>query len=137
MEKSFAKDLTSMDKMFDFVEDFFSANKIDRSYLFPVNLAIEEIFTNMVKYQPGSNNDISLSLEKDSKRLIICLSDFDVDQFDVTAFPEADVDASLEDRHDGGLGLHLVRKIMDSVDYEYHGRTSKIIMIKAMESQNV
>jgi anti-sigma regulatory factor (Ser/Thr protein kinase) len=126
-----------MDKMFDFVEDFFSSNKINRSYMFPVNLAIEEIFTNMVKYQPGSNNDISLRLEKDSERLIICLSDFDVDQFDVTAFPEADVEASLEDRHDGGLGLHLVRKMMDSVDYEYHDRTSKVIMIKAMESQNV
>ena len=47
------------------------------------------------------------------------LTDYDVDPFDVTKAPDVDVTLPIEQRRPGGLGLHLIRRLMDSVDYEY------------------
>ena len=47
------------------------------------------------------------------------LTDYDVDRFDVTEAPGANVDLPIEQRRPGGLGLHLVRCMLDRVDYEY------------------
>jgi serine/threonine-protein kinase RsbW len=59
----------------------------------------------------------------------VSLTDYDVDRFDPREVPAVDVDAPLEDRAPGGLGLYLVLKMADSIHYEYRNRTSKITFI--------
>ena len=135
--RHFAKSLSSIGDIFDFIGNFLSANGIDKANLFSVSLAVEEIFTNMVKYQPDSGQDILLSLEKENGRLIVCLSDFNVDYFDIAGFPEADIGIPLKNRQNGGLGIHLAKKMMDKIDHQYQNRTSKIIMTKVLENSNV
>lgn len=136
-ERHFAKSLSSIDGIFVFIENFFSTNGLGKADQFSVSLAIEEIFTNMVKYQPDSKRDILLTLEKENERLKVCLSDFNVDYFDIAGFPDINIDIPLKDRRNGGLGIHLARKMMDKIDYQYQNRTSKIIMIKVLENSDV
>jgi len=133
MEKKFKREIKSLDKIFTFNSKFITKNKIDHSITFTLNLVIEELFTNMVKYDSENPNDILISLNKEENYLIISLTDFDVEPFDITKTEEVDIKQSLRDRKVGGLGLHLTKQMMDKIDYEYKNRISKITLIKHLE----
>jgi anti-sigma regulatory factor (Ser/Thr protein kinase) len=122
MEKHFQRDINSLDKIFEFICEFIAENKIDESTAFSINFAIEEIFTNMVKYNPENQNNISISLNKDGNKLILCLTDYDVGHFDITKLKEVDTGQPLQERKVGGLGLHIVKQMVDEIDYEYKNR---------------
>ncbi len=134
MDKHFQRDIKSLDKIFEFICEFIVENKIDESTAFSINFAIEEIFTNMVKYNPENQNNISISLNKDGNKLILCLTDYDVGHFDITKLKEIDISQSLQERKAGGLGLHIVKQMVDEIDYEYKNRNSRITIIKHLEN---
>jgi len=132
MDKKFKRTFDSLKNIFEFTESFFSTEGIDGKHRFAVNFAVEELFTNMVKYNPGNTNEILLSIDHIDGELVASLTDFDVDRFDVTEDREVDVDSPLEDRKIGGLGLHLIPKMVDSIDYDYAERQSKITFTKQL-----
>jgi anti-sigma regulatory factor (Ser/Thr protein kinase) len=132
MHKKFTRTFESLRDIFEFTEDFFAGEGIDRSHQFAVNFAVEELFTNMVKYNAGNPNDILLEIAHVDGELVASLTDFDVDRFDVTEDRDVDVESPLEERKIGGLGLHLIPKMIDSIDYDYADRQSKITFTKAL-----
>ena len=75
---------------------------------------MEELFTNMVKYQPENANDILLAVNAAKGGVTVSLTDYDVDAFDVTLDRQVDIEAPIADRTPGGLGLHLIHKMVDS-----------------------
>ena len=133
MDKKFKRDLNSLDGIFKFINEFSAKTGVDESVVFTINLVVEELFTNMVKYTYENNNEILLELKKEGHNLIIHLTDFDVEPFDITKTVEVDTKQSLEDRRVGGLGIHLVKQMMDKIEYEYEDRQSKIILIKHLK----
>ena len=133
MEKKFRRDISSLNDIFDFVHDFLILNHIDDAVRFSIDFMVEELFTNMVKYNPGNSNDILINITKIGSRLTLSLTDFDVDPFDLTKTAEVDVTRSLAERKVGGLGIHLVKKMVDDIDYEYVDRMSKITVTKNLE----
>jgi hypothetical protein len=58
----------------------------------------------------------------------VTLTDHDVDFFDVTRTADVDINAPLEERNPGGLGLHLIKKMVEFFEYQYleESRTSRI-----------
>ncbi|MEK6572502.1 MAG: ATP-binding protein [Bacteroidota bacterium] len=133
MEQKFKREIRSLEKIFDFISGFSTANRIGDSDVFVIKFVVEEIFTNMVKYNSMSNKDILVSLRRHSNTLSISLIDFDVDPFDLTKTEEVDIHQSLRERKVGGLGLHLVKKMVDKVDYEYKNRESRVTLTKTLE----
>ena len=119
--------------MFDYAREFVETNDIRSSILFQIDFIIEELFTNMVKYNAENPNEILLRLDKDRDRIIMSLIDTDVEPFDVTNAPATDIDLPLEQRTPGGLGLQLVKQISDGIDYEYKNRQSTITIVKIIE----
>lgn len=109
---------------------FFDASGIDPSIRTHVDLAIEELFVNMVTHNLGSTRDIVLQLEQAGAGVAVSLTDFDVEPFDPSRPPVVDIDAPLEDRQPNGLGLYLVSKMVDSIHYEYQDRQSRITFFK-------
>lgn len=134
MEKKFKRKISSLEEVFNFIHEFSAANGLDESVVFTINLAVEEIFTNMVKYSTENSNDILLDLKMDKNDLVIHLTDFDVEPFDITKTAEVDTRQTLQERKAGGLGIHLVKQMMDEIDYEYKDRRSKITLIKHLEN---
>lgn len=109
---------------------FFEDSGVDTSIRTHVDLAIEELFVNMVTYNLGTTQDIMLQMQQAGPGVKVSLTDFDVEPFDPSRPPDVDVDAPLEERQPNGLGLYLVSKMVDSIHYEYQDRQSRITFYK-------
>ncbi len=133
MDKKFKRDLSSLDEIFKFINEFSAKTDVDESVVFTINLVVEELFTNMVKYASENKNKILLELKKNEDDLLIHLTDFDVDPFDISKTAEVDTQQSLEERRVGGLGIHLIKQMIDKIEYDYKNRQSKIILTKHLE----
>lgn len=133
MQKKFRRSYDSLEEIFQFAEQIFADKNVGQSIRFPVHFVMEELFTNMVKYNPGNSNDILLGVETADGGITVQLSDFDVDEFDVTIAPNVEIDAPIEERTPGGLGLHLIHKMVDSLNYNYADRQSTVTFTKGPE----
>ena len=132
MQKKFPRSYASLEDIFKFTESFFDAENIGEAVRFPVHFVLEELFTNMVKYNPGNSNDIMLDVNRVQQNVTVSLTDFDVDSFDVTLERNVDVESPLKQRKVGGLGLHLIQKMVDSLEYNYSDRESNITFTKGL-----
>lgn len=101
--------------------------------MYPIQLAIEELFTNILKYQPDGRSDVAVYLEITDNQLVIRLTDFDSEPFDLTKTEEVNTSEYIQKKKPGGLGIHLVKQMVDSLDYEYNNRTSTITLTKHLE----
>jgi serine/threonine-protein kinase RsbW len=137
MEKRFSRTTDALDDIFAFISEFGAQNEASESLLFKLNLAIEELFVNMVRHNAGSSSDILIGLERAGDRLIVSLTDSDVEPFDITEADEYDSNQPLSERPIGRLGIHLVKRMVDKIDYEYRDRQSKITLIKHLGKANV
>lgn len=133
-EQRFGRSFGSLEAIFAFVDGFLASEGLAADQAFEIQLVIEELFTNMVKYSRDGRQDIAIGLERDGSRLVISLRDFDVEPFDVTRAPQADVNRPLTERHAGGLGLYLVRQMAEDFRYEYRDRTSTVTVVKRLET---
>lgn len=133
MHKQFVRSYDSLKEIFDFTEAFFETENIAESTRYPVHFAMEELFTNMVKYNPGNSHDIRLDIERGENDVTVTITDFDVEAFDVTANRKVDTESKLADRPVGGLGLHLIRHMVDTLNYHYADRQSRITFTKGFE----
>lgn len=121
-----------IEKLTTFVDELAEDCCIDMKMQSQLNLALEEAVVNVVNYAypKGTIGEIDLLVTSpDKESLTFVLSDSGV-PFDPTKVPEADVTKSAEDRPIGGLGIFLVRKIMDSVIYRYSNGKNELIMKK-------
>ena len=102
-----------------FIEEIGEEIGIDMDLEMNLQLVLEEIVSNVIfyAYPEGTTADISLTADFDGKVLTLVLSD-EGRAFDPTKKEAADTTLSVEERSIGGLGIHLVRQIMDSVNYE-------------------
>jgi len=130
--RMFQRTFDSLPAIFAFTAEQFASDRIDAQLLPVIDLAIEELFTNMVKYGKGSKADVRIEMTGIEGGVEVVLTDYDVDPFDVTKSPEVDIGLPIEQRQPGGLGLHLIRKLLDSIEYEYirESRRSRITFRK-------
>lgn len=115
----FRRQISSLGELLGFVDDFVDRALIDERSGLCLALVAEELFTNLVRHNRGGGDEIEVRLSRDGDRVSLDLSDSDVDPFDPSTVPEAPVDADIRDRRPGGLGLHLVRSMVDRLDVHY------------------
>lgn len=98
--------------------------------VFQLNLALEEAFVNVVDYAyPGKNGmPVQLNMDGTGETLTFTLID-EGEPFDPTTLDEPDTSLSAEERPIGGLGVFLVKQIMDEVRYERQGNRNILTMI--------
>lgn len=133
MTREFPKSIDSLEAIFEFLTQFASSNGVSDDVLRDLQFGVEEIFTNLVKYNNESHNDVTIELGIHQNEVALSLLDQDVHTYDLTKTPPVDVTQPLHERTPGGLGIHLIKQMMDDVRYEYHDRTAKITLIKRLE----
>ena len=112
-------DVQAVPKLSAFVDEVCAAMEMDEMETMQMNLAIEEAVVNVMKYAylPGTKGEVNIEAQANDVRLKFTISDTGV-PFDPTVRAEVDTSLPLEERPIGGLGIHLVRSIMDSINYE-------------------
>ncbi len=106
-------------RMRDFFHAICQENDIDFESFKMLNLAVEEWVANTINYAypEGVSGEVVLTARVVDGVLTLVIKD-QGKPFDPTQHAEVDVDAELDDRPIGGLGIHLVKAIMDSMHYE-------------------
>ena len=121
MEKSIilANDISEISRLYEFIEELGNEFSLSPDIVFNLNLVLEEAVVNVINYAyPKEEHQyIYLSATMKDGSIILVLTDTGK-EFDPTAAPEADVTLSAEDRQIGGLGIFLIRQIMNEVKYE-------------------
>jgi sigma-B regulation protein RsbU (phosphoserine phosphatase) len=111
-------DIRQISRLAGFVDGFLAENHLESGLSTKINLALEEAVTNVVMYAypPGTEGKMDLDAVREDSKLKFTLTDSGK-AFDPTSAPKADLTTSVENRPVGGLGIHLVRTIMDRVSY--------------------
>jgi serine/threonine-protein kinase RsbW len=101
--------------------------------LFQIRLVLEEVIVNVISYgcEPGRPARIVVHLQQEGGTLSMDISDTGL-AFDPLQRPPPDLDAALEDRPIGGLGIHLIRTMMDSVSYRRDGEWNRLSVSKTL-----
>ncbi len=132
----FRREIEALGEVFEFLETFVDGQEVDEKTAFCINLVVEELFTNMVRHNVGGGDRISVSIERQDDHLHLELVDTDVEPFDPETAEVPPVDAGIGERRPGGLGVYLVRSMVDNLDYDYEpeGRRMRITVTKTLEN---
>ena len=100
-----------------------------------VDFVLEELFTNVVKYGRGVA-PVTIDIAAVAGGVEVTLTEPEAERFDVTRPPTVDTTLPAESRRPGGLGLHLIPRVVDSVKYDYSAaeRCSRITFLKTTTS---
>ncbi len=132
VERSFSRSFDSIDEVFRFLEELVGADRLQGADRYAVRFVVEELITNMVKHQPDGGAEFVVEAAREEQRLRVCFTEPDVEPFDITEAPEARTDLPLEEREPGGLGIHLLRKMVDHLEYDYADRCGKTAFVRTL-----
>lgn len=129
MRRDFKRHLDSLAPLYEFSEAIMADKHLPDGVRFPVHLAMEELFVNMVHYNPTVTTDIEVTVTVDDN-VTVSLVDNGGAEFDVTVKRNVDTESPLEERKPGGLGVHLVQNLVDTLEYEYQDGRGEVIFTK-------
>jgi serine/threonine-protein kinase RsbW len=111
------------------LEYFAEVGNIPSKALFRLNLALDELLTNVISYGYPEQRvgEIRIRVRFDGNRIEVRLAD-DALAFDPFSVPDPDISSSLDERPIGGLGVHFVRTLMDEVSYSREGRENIVVI---------
>ncbi len=127
-------DLDEIGRLAEQVEAFGELIGMTAKEVFEVNMSMDEIITNIISYgyDDGDEHQILVEITRDRRTLSILIED-DGKAFNPMAdAPEADTESSLEDRQIGGLGIHLVKTVMNDVIYSWRNGRNQLVMKKEL-----
>lgn len=127
-------DVQQVPQLAQFVDEACEAAGIDMATAMKLNLAIEEAVVNVMNYAYpiGTVGDVNIESKANDELLEFIISDSGT-PFDPTTKAEVDTTLSAEERTIGGLGIHLVRNIMDSINYERVDGKNILTLIKKLK----
>ena len=113
------------------IDAFCAAHGLSSDIAYAFNLALDEVITNVISYAyAGSReHEIDIRLRRSPGLLIAEVAD-DGRPFSPLDVPPPDLDAPIEDRPIGGLGLHIVRAMMDLVEYRRQAGRNVLTLTK-------
>ena len=130
--------INELERLEPFLEEFFQQNGLAPTLFPKINLALEEALANVIMYAypEGTEGDVKLSMKVEDNAIRMEIRDKGV-PFNPLQQQEADLDVPLEERKIGGLGIHLIKEIMDSVAYEYHEGRNVLSMVFTIEINEI
>ena len=122
--------LEELDRVVAFVDDCLEKDGCPRKAQKEIRIALDEVLSNIVRHS-GSDN-IQISCRPGQTGMSIQLRDQGVPHDPLSA-DEPDISLALEDRESGGLGIFLVKKLMDRVTYAFEGGDNVLTIYKAYQ----
>ena len=131
-----ATDLDELQKVNAAIEEIAAEENWSPDVTFQIGLAVEELGVNIVNYGHDDDkaHEISIVISSEDEAITIEIED-DGHAFNpLSDAPEPDLDAEVEDRTVGGLGIYLVRTMMDEVHYQRQQDKNCLTLVKRRDS---
>ena len=130
-------DIETIPQLNEFMDAVCEEVGFDMSTTMSLNLAMEEAVVNVMSYAypEGTKGDVTIEAVANESGAKFIISDSGT-PFDPTVKEDVDTTLTAEDRPIGGLGIHLVRQIMDSVSYEYINGKNVLTLRKILHKDN-
>jgi len=132
---TFDANFQNLDEIRDFVGDAAGQVGFSDKEIYSIQLAADEASSNIIEHAYSSIEDGKLEIEciTGNGELKIVMHDWGK-PFDPSSIPEPNIKADLSERKIGGLGMYLMRKLMDEVTYSSSPETGNtLIMVKRVE----
>lgn len=116
----------------DFVNEFLENDGCPLKTIMKIDIVIDEIFGNICKYayeNKCGKVEIIVGIDEDSNYVSLTFKDSGI-KFDPLEHKRPDVSLSAEEREIGGLGIFIVEKIMDEIDYKYQDGKNVLSILK-------
>ena len=126
-------DVHEVKRFSSFMKSVMEQLGVEKSLARQLRLAVEEAVVNVIDYAypSGTDGDITILIQSDGRSIRFQIIDTGV-AFDTTAKEMADTTLSAEDRQIGGLGILLVRELMDTINYERENGQNVLTLIKKL-----
>ena len=117
------------------LDRFEASHALDPEAVWPVHVALDEVLSNVVRHgtggRPNSLIDVTFALEAGSLEVTVV---DDGPEWDPLTLPPPDTTAPLDARRPGGLGVHLVRNLMDRVTYTRDEDRNHLVFARRCEA---
>lgn len=126
-----SNDLEEISLLYEFIEELGEELNLSAETTMNINLALEEAVVNIIMYAypEEERHEILLKASSNPQQLIFLLTDKG-QLFDPTQVPDANIDLPIGEREIGGLGIFLIRSIMNEVSYLRLGNENRLLMKK-------
>ena len=126
-----ANRVTEIPRSAELVEAFCVRLGVAAAVIFAINVSLEELLANTMAYGYSDDRDheIVVLIWREDADLVIDIAD-DASPFDPTLVAAPDLDAPPEERPVGGLGIHLVRQMVDHMEYRHDGQQNRMRLRK-------
>lgn len=131
----FKRSVSELEQIFRFLKRNGKTYSVSDMDQYQIELSVEELFTNMVRHNKEAGSDIEISFEKHANQLIIRIADYEKEPFDITQVQEIELDEYIKQEKSGGLGIHLVKQVMDKIEFEHKNGLSTITMVKKIKDK--
>lgn len=118
------------------IEEFAEQTNIGMQVQFNLNLALDELITNIINYAYIDNavHQIELTLKFSDNQLSAKIID-DGKAFNPTHMPSPDLASEIEERQIGGLGIHFVKTLMDKMEYQRTSEQNHLLLEKKLANK--
>lgn len=137
-EKKYSFDLknkvSELDTLCQQLEKFGQSIGLSQRSIFEINLALDELFTNIISYgfADHDEHDIKITITPQDEEIVISIED-DGLPFNPVDADTPNLECSIENCKIGGLGIHIIRKLMDAVCYQRCDNKNILTMRKAIK----
>jgi serine/threonine-protein kinase RsbW len=131
-QKVFKRHVNELQSIFSFLKGNWNELNVKDGVQMEMQLSVEELFMNMVRHNSSADGDIEVLVERKEDKIMISLCDFEEVPFDITKAEEIDFEEYFKQKKFGGLGLHLVKELMDEIKFNHSDGISTITMTKQM-----
>jgi serine/threonine-protein kinase RsbW len=116
------------------ISAFGLAQTIDPKVIFQVNLVVDELLTNVISYGYPHNetHQIEITLELQDQQLMVTIVDDGAPFNPILEAPQVQLDASVEERKVGGLGLYFAHSMMDALEYHREDGRNRLQLTKQL-----
>lgn len=125
--------LSEMQRLFAAAQEFSRENNLPQGVLGELQLCLEEVVSNIIKYgyKDSRTRDIKVEMELEKKRLSLKITD-DAAEFNPLLYPLSDITRPIEERAAGGMGIHIIRKLMGRLEYKRQGKRNILFLSKEL-----
>lgn len=130
-------DIETIPQLNEFIDSVAEEVGLEMSLTMSLNLALEEAVVNVMEYAypEGQKGNVEIEVTADQQWMTFVIMDTGI-AFDPTMKEDADTTLSAEERPIGGLGIFLVRQLMDVIDYKRQDNKNVLTLRKKLGEEN-